>query len=1175
MAGDGLSIEMLPARHGDALWIEWGGAGDRHRMLIDGGPAGTYHDLRERFEALDPTDRHVELFIVTHIDADHIDGAIRLLADEELGIGYGDIWFNEHRHLVEHRAEERATRGAMQGEYFGAIVETRGLPLNEAFDGRAVVVPPQGSLPSVTLTGGLRLVLLSPTPAKLDRLRRDWEKVLEEKGMTPGDRAEALDRLAKRGRRTRGGDRTTFGGDTSSANGSSIAVVAEYRGERWLLAGDAHDDVLIEGLRRYARECDESPTAFDGFKVPHHGSVNNITPELLDLIRCHRFLVSTNGAYFKHPDENCIDLIVRTTDRPVLVFNYQTDFNRKWASPSSAYDAVHGDGAIAVPAMGEADRAARRRSATPTDQNHEEDVVADANDPDGPESELDGPDGPADAGGGTPADPAESARDTVKVTVYHGSLERADHPVLVGHYLGTPLSGAEGFVDRRFLGRLTDRFVRGGYPGAVGESLLIRATRRRHPRSGVLVVGLGEYGELTPLRLVATVRQALIEYALNAADERDETETLELGISSVLLGATGDQGVSVSAAVRAIVTAVREANLELRGPDGEHRVRFHDLTLWERGGAEAELAFRALVALNDDAPSHSDPRALDRVVCDDELRVARGALRNGLRSDAEEASWWRVRVRELPDDRSDDETTRPPYLRLEYAVGGRLARTGNVVHLVERRRLERLLRETVDQTDPGSTLHVALFELLFPNELKWDMTAAQDIQLEVDDSTADVPWEMLSARNPGSGRGQLALRAPMVRQLRLPDFRAVQRATTATALVIGNPPAGRLGPLLGAFTEANNVATLLDERGYEVTSMTYDPRKDLPDNPASEIETALLAHDYRIIHIAAHGIFQPDDPTRSGVVIGPDEYLTAQLFKQVDVTPDLVFVNCCHLAGVAMGLESGAIEFTRQNLNRLGASLARELIDSGVRSVVVAGWAVDDLAADAFAQRFYEEMLAGATFGRAVHGARKAAFAAAEDHSTWGAYQCYGDGGYRLPREGGRAPDSSRTEAPITVAEARRRIESLVNGLESVGTDADLDQAKADLDDIDSTADDRGWIGSDDGRLCEDLATGWAAVGDFARAIARLDDALGASGGRATLKSLEQRANLKGRHAAKLLRNAVLSLLPSPASRRKEASIAQDESQCLPQPEQRPLSLHQHEQLQLKSEESSPGFRKI
>ena len=100
MTVDGMSIEMLPARHGDALWIEWGDESDRHRMLIDGGPTATYKELKSRFEALDPTDRHVELFVVTHIDADHIDGAIRLLNDEALGVTYSDIWFNEHRHLV-------------------------------------------------------------------------------------------------------------------------------------------------------------------------------------------------------------------------------------------------------------------------------------------------------------------------------------------------------------------------------------------------------------------------------------------------------------------------------------------------------------------------------------------------------------------------------------------------------------------------------------------------------------------------------------------------------------------------------------------------------------------------------------------------------------------------------------------------------------------------------------------------------------------------------------------------------------------------------------------------------------------------------------------------------------------------------------------------------------------
>ena len=38
----------------------------------------------------------------------------------------------------------------------------------------------------------------------------------------------------------------------------------------------------------------------------------------------------------------------------------------------------------------------------------------------------------------------------------------------------------------------------------------------------------------------------------------------------------------------------------------------------------------------------------------------------------------------------------------------------------------------------------------------------------------------------------------------------------------------------------------------------------------------------------------------------------------------------------------------------------------GVRAVVAAGWAVRDDAALVFAEEFYDEMLNGATFGRAL-----------------------------------------------------------------------------------------------------------------------------------------------------------------------------------------------------------------
>src|SRR5262249_2735983 len=60
------------------------------------------------------------------------------------------------------------------------------------------------------------------------------------------------------------------------------------------------------------------------------------------------------------------------------------------------------------------------------------------------------------------------------------------------------------------------------------------------------------------------------------------------------------------------------------------------------------------------------------------------------------------------------------------------------------------------------------------------------------------------------------------------------------------------------------------------------------------------------------------------------------------------------------------------------------------------GWAVNDIAAVNFAREFYNQILAGETFGRAVLEARKFVLREHPDTNTWGAYQCYGNPEYRL-----------------------------------------------------------------------------------------------------------------------------------------------------------------------------------
>ena len=92
-------IEMLPAAHGDCLWIEYGRGPQARRILIDGGPAHTYPALRERILHLPTDQRRFELLVVTHIDSDHIGGMVKLLADSSFDLKISDAWFNGHKHL--------------------------------------------------------------------------------------------------------------------------------------------------------------------------------------------------------------------------------------------------------------------------------------------------------------------------------------------------------------------------------------------------------------------------------------------------------------------------------------------------------------------------------------------------------------------------------------------------------------------------------------------------------------------------------------------------------------------------------------------------------------------------------------------------------------------------------------------------------------------------------------------------------------------------------------------------------------------------------------------------------------------------------------------------------------------------------------------------------------------
>jgi tetratricopeptide (TPR) repeat protein len=178
---------------------------------------------------------------------------------------------------------------------------------------------------------------------------------------------------------------------------------------------------------------------------------------------------------------------------------------------------------------------------------------------------------------------------------------------------------------------------------------------------------------------------------------------------------------------------------------------------------------------------------------------------------------------------------------------------------------------------------------------------------------------------------------------------------------------------------------------------------DDPPTRAADVLKALYRQPWRILHVCAHGGFalrSVDGVDLTGVLLSDGAVITAAEIEAMEMVPELVFLNCCHLGQMTASVRAGSVQ-------RLAASLAQELIRVGVRCVVVAGWAVGDWPAQRFGEVFYETLLGpqGLDFGHAVFKARQAAQDAAPQDITWGAYQAYGDPGWRAnPLAGGAGP---------------------------------------------------------------------------------------------------------------------------------------------------------------------------
>ncbi len=330
-----MRIELLPARCGDCILVEYGPASAR--VLIDTGFVRTFEEaIAPRLAQIDATGEPValELLVVTHIDRDHIRGAIPLLQQSPAKASPAEVWFNGKKHLADEL-------GVQDGTVFAALLEERFADRwnkSSPFAGKAVKVPEHGALPTVTLPGGATITLLSPYQDALTKLDAKWNDVLgsvdwdeakpviarDPKDDTLGQRDPVSDVSAKAIRKLAA---KAVYEDRAEANGSSIAFLFEYDGNRVLFTGDAHPSVLLRSLERYSPG---KKVELAAFKLSHHGSATNLSDALLEKIDCTNWLVSTDGSSFGHPHGEAIARLLVREGAKTLYFNAATEYTTVW-----------------------------------------------------------------------------------------------------------------------------------------------------------------------------------------------------------------------------------------------------------------------------------------------------------------------------------------------------------------------------------------------------------------------------------------------------------------------------------------------------------------------------------------------------------------------------------------------------------------------------------------------------------------------------------------------------------------------------------------------------------------------------------------------------------------------------------------------------------------------------
>ena len=295
-----MHIKFWQVGAGDAITIRFeNDQAAAKNLFIDGGYLGTYRDtIKKELMTIAGKGEHVDLWIITHTDRDHIGGVEAFLKDpfmedEDKIKLVLDYWFNWSSYeFVRPDPKITVDQGINLRDY---LASTGRLHQHDIVSGTAPIS-----------WNGLTLNILSPDSTRLNNSKQKWKEY--EMATQIAGRASDYDQTIE----SLAGQPPEV--DTDPWNGGSIAFLLQHNGKSILFLADSFPAVVIESLINLGY----SPTnklKVNYMKLSHHGSKRNFDPRIFDYVECSHFIILANGIAHTFPNKWTLAQIITYNHR--------------------------------------------------------------------------------------------------------------------------------------------------------------------------------------------------------------------------------------------------------------------------------------------------------------------------------------------------------------------------------------------------------------------------------------------------------------------------------------------------------------------------------------------------------------------------------------------------------------------------------------------------------------------------------------------------------------------------------------------------------------------------------------------------------------------------------------------------------------------------------------------